>query len=888
MLKSFVELLNARVLSEPQHVAPIDPGQAPGTSNDYEPQRSHAAQQVHIRPFARAPLRLRSGVELEAPEQIVGEHAELLPRAIRAVMVRRHYIERELALQFCERLLLRAAPAHEGEECRQTEGHVGRDGVVLEVPVVGRWLAGTAVGGAWMACKLLALDEAMKSALAPLLALLDVPVEADAQWQILDPAQRRMLTLDAVKRLLLRESRVQPLVLVFEDLHWIDTETQALLDLLVDSLATARVLLLVNYRPEYRSTWGSKTCYSQIRLDALPSESTEELLDDLLGSAPGLETLKPLLVRRGNPFFLEETVRTLVETGVLTGERGRYRLVKPVHAIQAPPTVQTILAARIDRLPAEEKRLLQTASVIGKDVPFGLLQAIAELSEDALRRGLANLKAAEFLYETQLFPDLEYSFKHALTHEVTYAGVLNERRKELHARVAAAMEALYGERLVDHVERAAHHAFRGELWETAVTHCRQAGAKMVARSANREAIAYFEQALAALTHSPPAATSNEQAIDIRFDLRAALTVQGEFKRLLECVAEAERLAIALGDQRRVGWALYYQFNALELIGNSAAAIELGSRAQAIADSVGDSALIIANRYGMGLLYGYMADPRAVSLLQQVIASSAEAQSSERFAQVDVLSVTARACLAKALAYQGRFAEGAAAADEALALGDRLGHPFSSAVAFWTAGALYASKGETGRAIALLERGVALAREWRLPWAETALASNLGWAYARSNQLADGIGRIEQAVERMGAVLFARFWARWFLADAYPLAGRLDDARRAAEGAAADARALCAPGLEAYARCLFVAIEAESERPDVDVADFHFSEAISVATELGLRPLAAHCHARLAKLYGRIGKHPQAHEHFQTATAMYREMGMAYWLEQAEAAFKGLA
>ena len=230
--------------------------------------------------------------------------------------------------------------------------------------------------------KLLTLDESLKATMPALLALLDVPVD-DAVWRTLDPGQRRQRTLDAVKRLLLREAREQALLLIFEDLHWIDGETQALLDTLVDSLASARLLLLVNYRPEYQHGWGGKTYYGQLRLDALPAESAGELLEALLGDEPGLAPLKQFLVRRGNPFFLEETVRTLVETRALVGECGRYRLIQPVQAIQIPPTVQAMLAARIDRLPSEDKRLLQTASVVGKDIPFALLQMSADLPDDA-------------------------------------------------------------------------------------------------------------------------------------------------------------------------------------------------------------------------------------------------------------------------------------------------------------------------------------------------------------------------------------------------------------------------------------------------------------------------------------------------------------------------
>src|SRR5262245_45851702 len=267
--------------------------------------------------------------------------------------------------------------------------------------------------------KLLTLDEALKPTLPALLALLDVPVD-NALWQTLDPAQRRQRTLDAVKRLLLREARQQPLLLILEDLHWIDGETQALLDGLVESMGSSRLLLLVNYRPGYLHAWACKTYYSQVRLDALPPESARELLDALLGDDPGLASLKQLFVRRGNAFFLEETVRTLVETNALAGERGRYRLLQPIQAVKIPATVQAILAARIDRLPAKDKRLLQTASVVGKDVSFVLLQAIADLPNEELRAGLHRLRSAEFIYETGLDPDLEYSFKHALMHEVAY------------------------------------------------------------------------------------------------------------------------------------------------------------------------------------------------------------------------------------------------------------------------------------------------------------------------------------------------------------------------------------------------------------------------------------------------------------------------------------
>jgi predicted ATPase len=337
--------------------------------------------------------------------------------------------------------------------------------------------------------KLLALDHALEPTLPAFLALLDAPVE-DPGWETLSPPARRQRTIDAVRQLLLRESHVQPLLVVVEDLHWVDAETQAALDRLVESLPAARLLLLVNCRPEYRHDWGGKTYYHQLRLDPLPPGQASELLETLLGGDVGLAPLKPLLLARteGNPFFLEEGVQSLVDDGVLRGDRGAYQLVKSPEAFDVPGTVQAILAARIDRLPPEDRDLLQTASVVGTDVPVAVVAAVAGRAADALADGLARLQATEFLYETSLVPDAVYTFKHALTHEVAYGSLLHERRRALHARIVEAVETLYPDRLAEHAERLAHHAVRGEAWGKAFAYLWQAGTRAAARSANRAAL----------------------------------------------------------------------------------------------------------------------------------------------------------------------------------------------------------------------------------------------------------------------------------------------------------------------------------------------------------------------------------------------------------------
>lgn len=351
--------------------------------------------------------------------------------------------------------------------------------------------------------QILTLDEMLGEAVPAVLWLLEALPAGDA-FLALAPEQRRQRTLAAVKRLILRESQIQPLFLVCEDLHWIDGETQTFLDDLINTLPTAPIVLAVNYRPEYRHAWGGKTCYRQLRIDPLPVTGAEELLRELIGEDPSLAPLKRLLIERteGNPLFLEESVRALVETGDLVGERGNYRLGATAGTIQVPPTVQTILASRIDRLSPDHKRLLQAASVVGKDIPFDLLKAIAGLSDDALRDGLAQLQAAEFIYETQIFPELEYTFKHALTHEVAYGSLLADRRRALHASIVEAIERRYSGQLTEHVESLAHHAVRGRLLEKAVRYLREAAGKAVARYANREAVEFFSSALEILNALP--------------------------------------------------------------------------------------------------------------------------------------------------------------------------------------------------------------------------------------------------------------------------------------------------------------------------------------------------------------------------------------------------
>jgi tetratricopeptide (TPR) repeat protein len=743
-----------------------------------------------------------------------------------------------------------------------------------------------------VAGKLLTLDRTLEPLLTPLLALVDVLGE-DPAWASLDPPQRRHRILDAIKRLLLRESQVQPLLLIFEDLHWIDVETQALLDGLMESLPTARILLLVNYRPEYQHAWGGKTYYLQLRVDPLPPESVDTLLAALLGDDGRLEPLKRVLIERteGNPFFLEESVRTLVETGVLVGERRAYRVTTAPHTWQIPATAQAVLAARIDRLTPEDKQLLQAAAVVGKDVPFELLQAIAGVPEDTLRRELSHLQAAEFLYETRLFPDLEYTFKHAFTHEVAYKSLLQDRRRTLHARVVNAIEGLYPERLPEQVERLAHHAVLGEMWEKAVVFLRDAGTKAAGRSAHREAVAHFERALVALQHLPDTEQFREAAIDVRFACRSSLLPLGDLDRILDHLREAEALARRQGDQRRLGWVATYMTIHFSMISQNNQGLASGQLAVALASAVDDVQLqIVASSYLGQAQYRAGEYRLAVERLRWCVGSLTGDLVRERLGQAAIPAVYSRTLLALSLAELGGFLEGTARAQEAIQIAEALDHPFSLGLAFHGAGRLHLYKGDVQKAVALLERGREVCRARAVGHWLPVIGASLAQAYATNKRADDAFPLLEQTIERLASPQMTIYYSLLLtsLSEAYLMANRTDMATQHAQEALCVSRDRGERGVQAHAIRLLGEAAGHRDAVHLETAEGHYADAMALARELGMRPLVAHCHLGLGKLYRRAGKRQEAQESLATATTMYREMGMTYWRENVEVEMRDLA
>ena len=574
---------------------------------------------------------------------------------------------------------------------------------------------------------MLTLDEALKEFVPPVLWLLEALAPDDA-FGALDPAQRRRQTLEAIRRLLLRESRVQPLLVVFEDLHWIDGETQAFLDSLVESLPTAAIVLAVNYRPEYQHDWARKTYYRQLRVDPLPPASAEALLTTLLGEDPSVVPLRRLLIERteGNPLFLEESIRALVETRTLVGERGGYRLARPAETIQVPATVQAILAARIDRLPAEHKRLLQAASVVGKDVPLALLRAIAGLEDDTLRAGLAQLQAAELLYETALFPDVEYTFKHALTHDVAYSSLLGERRRQLHGAIVDAMERLHPERLAEQVELVAHHARYGGDRDRAARYLHQAGAKAVARSAVHAAVSFFEQALATLRELPATPERLSQALDISIALGPALIgLKGAAASdVVAAYDYAEALIERLGDTDRRFPVLWGRWFAAYTRGDYTTACYIGERLLDDATSSEDSGRLVEAHHSLWATFTAMgAATAAIPHAERGIALYVrERHAAQMFTYGGHdPGACCRYQLSLDLWLIGRHDRAAAVIRDAQHLASELKHPLTETVTLWFASFVNYLRGDHPTAIEAAQRLLSLAGEHGFtPWTDGAV------------------------------------------------------------------------------------------------------------------------------------------------------------------------
>jgi class 3 adenylate cyclase/tetratricopeptide (TPR) repeat protein len=732
-------------------------------------------------------------------------------------------------------------------------------------------------------------DDLLRAAMPACLALCELEVEGQ-EWRAIEPAGRRQRIRDMITTLLVQVSRTRPLILIIEDAHWIDAETEGVLDRLVDALADAKILLLVSYRPEYRDPWYGKPYYRRLRIDPLGSADATSLLHALIGSDPSTRPLaRPLIERTGgNPFFVEESVNALLDDEVLVREGSTCRLVKAMTSVRVPATAHALIAARVDRLSFAEKRLLQSAAVIGRDFPIGLLRSVVDVAEPRMRAILGRLSDAEFLYQTGEFPEPEFMFRHALTHEVCYSGLLQATRVHLHARIVAAIEEQYADRLPGHFERLADHAYRGQVWPKAMLYARRAGTKATQRSANREALRYFEHALEAIGHLTEDRDKDLALVDTYLEMRAPLHRLGQLTRLLDYLRQAEPLASTLGDQARLSQTLYFQSHILWLVGDQAAAIKAGTHARDLAIAIGNGIVALRTDFQLGLCRYVMCDfTRAAEAMRDTLRRIDDPAFKTAYGQQTFMAIMALSYLLRALAETGGFTEALARADEALRLTQILNDPFDRLFTSMAIGYVHHMRGDDDKAIPYLEVALALCHSAEASLMIPPVGSFLGAAYAASGRTEEAIPILEDAVGRAAAVgsLIQQPQRHAMLGAAYLAAGRVSDALGCADSTERLAGELGEPGALAYAERLR-GDALSSERPEEALE--HYRRAIEIADGYLMGPLAARAQFAIGKLNARRGLVSEAAAELGAALERFRAMGMAPAVEKAEQALSALS
>ena len=708
---------------------------------------------------------------------------------------------------------------------------------------------------------------------------------------------------ESVAQLIEQVAARQPLMLVLEDLHWADEMSLRLLAFVSRRIPAWAALLVTTAREEELADAARRTMRDLARtsqalpvvLSPLSRPDTALLVRALtrVGSdAPTLAHVEEQIwaMSEGNPLVAVEAMRALDQDSLRDDARE-----KP-GALALPARVRELVAWRLDRLSARSQQLAAVAAVIGRQFDFTLLQSASRVEERDAAEAVEEMVRHHVLQAV----GNQLDFAHDRVRDVAYGRLLPPRRRLLHRAVAEALEVVGAgavearetpprDRLGEQIEQLAHHALRGEVWDKALRYCWQAGAKAAGRVANREAVAYFDQALTALGHLPETRETLEQGIDLRFDLRTALFPLGEFERILGCLREAEALARTLDDQRRLGQLSVYICHNLFVTGHPTEALAFGQRAQAIAESLGDVPLQVTGTLYLGAASLRTGDyRRAEDLLLKVLQLVEGDLSRERLGLTGFPAVMARCYLPQVFAERGRFEEGIVHAQDGIRLAEALDHPYSLAFCCWALAYVHIARGELSHAVGLLERGLALSRERNLTYFSVAASGSLGYAYALSGRTDEGIPLLEHAlsaVETMGHGALQPLFLM-YLGEAYALAGRLADALAFAGQALTIARERGQRGYEALALRLLGDVTARRDPPEQ--ADSHYRDALALAEELGMPPLVAHGHLGLGKLYARSGTREQATEHLDTAATMYRDMDMLPWLEQAKAELKNLA
>lgn len=722
------------------------------------------------------------------------------------------------------------------------------------------------------------LDPALEGLLPLLGELFNLPIEDEA-LRHLDPQLKRRRTFEAIRALTVAESRRAPVVVVVEDLHWIDKTSEDYLTFLVESLAGLPHLLLTTHRPGYTVRWADKTYYTHLPLDLLREAEADALVSALLGS----RDLPPDLLRviwgkaEGNPLFVEEITTSLAERGLLVHRNGGVRWAGDA-VVEVPATVQDIVRARIDRLEDPVKRTVQTAAVVGREFGLRLLTRISETAAE-VEQYLDALQRLELIHETRFFPEPTFIFKHAVIQDVAYQSLLTQRRQELHGAVGRAIEELYADQLSEQAAILAYHYARSERQDKAVEYALLAGDRAARLHAHTEARIFYEQALGIAQALPDSPETHRWQIDATLKLAAVGVTRQDIERDLGNVERARALADALNDEARLARALYWLGRLHYVLGDSETAIAYARRSLEMAERLGDDALAAPPVNLMGRIHGLRADlAKASELLERSVGQMHRLGNK-------IEEATAAGLAGWILGWMGVFERALAYASRGIQLAQEIQNPFAEAAAFLYRGLVQAQRGEWVEAIADYQRARSVADRAGDRFRAYLAEFTEGQAHTLAGDPSRGRVLLEESLahaEQIGTRFFLA-GLKGALAACLIALGELPRVLPLCEEAIRVARETGDRFFEALAHRTLADALLAVDPVQPENAERAVREAIRIQEEIGARPELARSYVSYARLLRGKGEEAGAREHLARAVAMFEEMDMTWDRDRAEPA-----
>jgi DNA-binding winged helix-turn-helix (wHTH) protein/tetratricopeptide (TPR) repeat protein len=707
-----------------------------------------------------------------------------------------------------------------------------------------------------------------------------------------DAQSERLRLFDALTQFVVQVSRETPLVVFLDDLQWADSIEP--LRHMASRIQDVQILVLAAYREdqlkEDSGLWqivldmNRERLFYSLRLRPLERIEVEQFISSVLRGGAGPPLVDMIYTKTGgNPFFVEEFLRLLLDSKAIVFADTGWELIDQSF-LKTPESVKTVITERLGRLGTHAHELLKIASVIGRDFSLTLLNKLVGYQEETIVDLLDSCESSHLITSQLKAGEETYTFSHDLMQESLYESIGPARRRRQHLLVGQALEKLNSGTLEEHYDALAYHFNNGTDVEKAFTYSQLAGRRASAQFAYGKAAKYFEQVLEALEQLTDGQKRIAEAIDLRLELCVFFHVIGDFKKRYERLREAEALAENLGDHARLARVLCAMTAHFTLTADSENAILLGQRVLGLLTEQDDVSVNVVTRFLMGLAYHNLGDyHRAREMQEQALEFVTLELQHELLGASSPPSVTCRSWLVLGFAQTGEFDKGVSCGYEAIRIAEGTKHAWSIAYACSCVGTLFLLKGDLKEAIAISQRALNLCKTYNIPGVAPLAASPLGYALALSGETNHGLTRLREAVEqsksmqRLGRQSLRLTW----LSEAYLLAGCTKEAKEAADLALQLSRQHKERGHYAWVLKLFGEIYSIDDQTDLQKAEFHYRQAITLASELGMRPLEAHCHRTLGTLYINTGRMEQARAELSVAVKMYKSMKMTFWLSKAK-------